>query len=58
MDSETHDEPSPQPLDSPRPKYEKPAILWRDRIDIQSLAVGCGKSIPSDPVCSSGGTSS
>jgi len=56
MDSETHDQAAPQPSDPlRRRKYEKPAILWREGIDIQSLAVGCGKAAPFDPLCSSGG---
>lgn len=58
MDQETHEESAPRPSGSSRPKYEKPAILWRDGIDIQSLAVGCGKAIPSDPLCASGGPQS
>lgn len=58
MDRDTRDESAPRPSDSARPAYEKPAILWRDGIDVQSLAVGCGKAIPSDPLCASGGPQS
>jgi hypothetical protein len=58
LNPDTRDDLSSQPPDSPRPRYEKPAIVWRDGIDVQSLAIGCGKAIPSDPLCASGGPQS